>query len=314
MTDVIGTVESWVRGLFDEAEQRGRTTPAELAAVEVRGYFGLMERQLDDFEASHRSWIDKLQSANKYIPFSPYGAIDRAEMAINWVKGGEDIDLPNIYDLADAISAQIAVLRQRLSMVNDKLDSYLRQPGDPDRLRAVGKAWSERVQKPISDMSEWFTKDTLLVDDAWGGRSGTNYRNYIVPQHKANAAISERAIILLQALNALAAALTKFWEELPKIMLRATAQLSNLLAGLTTTDIWSIDNVVQDYISGEIERIERAYDTIQEAENVYRQTCADLTVTMNDHTAFPNGHWPISQGMGGITGDPEDWTIDTSSS
>lgn len=310
MTDVIGTVESWVRGLFDEAEQRGRTTPAELAAVEVRGYFGLMERQLDDFEASHRSWIDKLQSANKYIPFSPYGAIDRAEMAINWVKGGEDIDLPNIYDLADAISAQIAVLRQRLSMVNDKLDSYLRQPGDPDRLRAVGKAWSERVQKPISDMSEWFTKDTLLVDDAWGGRSGTNYRNYIVPQHKANAAISERAENLLQALNSLGRTLETFWVDLPNILMDANKALGTLLSSLTNMDPWGIDDAVNRFIEEQLGLIEKAYDSMKAADDAYYQANTDLTIMMNDHTAFPSGHWPVSQGLGGITGNPSDWLID----
>lgn len=268
-------------------------------ARNVQAGLKLIAQKLDDWDSAIDGWKEVWGYGN----VSPLGTIFRAKKAGELV--GINLPGPTIDDVVRLARGTLHPVRDNVRRASDMLKPYVENPGNPDHVIEVAKAWSDDVHGTISSLADWFSEKTLLVDDAWSGPAAKAYRDFLPGQHAAVSEVARRADVVKTTLTKLGVELEAFWMDLDTSISAAVVELASKSLGLFDVD--AVDKA-GELVERMNERIGVLIGKLGGAEATYIQAAAELTTMTNDNTLFPSGRWPRPGALGGISADRSDWT------
>jgi hypothetical protein len=144
------------------------------------------------------------------------------------------------HDIAAGVDAVLSLVPHAVAAIGHTIGAFVRQVeayiwalgellaagGSPSALRAAGAAWTTEVGAVTSALAGDTSIDVSLVDDRWTGVAADAYRNTLLPQQQALAAIKATTDEIDSGLQEFAGALRSFWVS----MLGAAVSLCAALA------------------------------------------------------------------------------------
>ncbi|XVV00335.1 hypothetical protein ACQPW3_23125 [Actinosynnema sp. CA-248983] len=103
------------------------------------------------------------------------------------------------------------VLGEKVREFWDRVNQLWDQPGDSDRLRAVGERWVTEVGNALGDIAGTIGPDKLRTTIEWEGRAARAYQATVPPQTAGLNSIKDIVGQLRTSLNALANSIDVFW-------------------------------------------------------------------------------------------------------
>lgn len=283
----------------DRDEERN---PARDRARNVQAGLAIMAQKLDDIDAQVNRWGNHVV---RMIPEPGPGFISLVRLQDIGNLIGVDVPGPTAQDLVNFLRGGIQAIRDSLRGASDKLKPYVDHPGNPDRIAEVADIWNGEIQRSVSGLIEWFSEETLIVDNAWDGPAANAYRDFFPGQQKAARTIAVRADDLGRALSRLASAIDEFWQELDNDVTGAVRKLTGMSISLLSPDFLSAGSDILGELN---DRIDDLVKSLADARETYQAAVDQLVSDMNDNEHFPGGRWPIPSAMGGISDRPTDWT------
>lgn len=99
--------------------------------------------------------------------------------------------LPGI--LARGANSLLNKVRDKWNQLMDKIRFYWNHRGDPGRLNAAAKRYSDDVQAKVSPEANVYRPSGLVADDKWKGDAADAYREILLPQGTALGAYADKA-------------------------------------------------------------------------------------------------------------------------
>src|SRR5688572_19499297 len=106
------------------------------------------------------------------------------------------------------------------------LEPLLISPGWPPTLFRTGDAWTERVGRPVSRLSDLASVEQTRVDELWQGPAATAYTQAVAGQAKAFKAVKAAVDEIDDALAKLGGALVVVWAAIVAALLLYVAELA----------------------------------------------------------------------------------------
>lgn len=196
---------------------------------------------------------------------------------------------------AAAVREQVARMRRLERQVARRIGEALEQAGDPDALRAAGRAWASDVGGAVARVSDVLGLDRQRAAEHWRGAAADAYRRTLPPQRDALAAIGAVAGEIDAVLVELADAILRFWVSVAAALawlvaagLAAAAEAASV-AGLPIATA-----AVLACLDAFVTFLDDAVDALTSATGTCRARAAALQQRLRDRLAFPGGAWPRS--------------------
>jgi hypothetical protein len=240
--------------------------------------------------------------------------LDEAARTVDTIVAGINSVLAQLPDVViggirDGVAALYALLQDQL----DRMSEILAYAGDSGALRLAGSAWANELGGTASRLAGFATLNSVQSDNHWSGRGADAYRDMLIPQKEALAAVKLTGDDIDDALGELAGGITAFWFSIGAATITLVVALAvatpmaatvvgapaaagfggaawNIFAAAVTAAITSLTII-----------------TVNAAAN-----SAALDQRLSNDTAFPGGRWPRTADLGeaSITDDDgTDWSL-----
>lgn len=116
--------------------------------------------------------------------------------------------------IAQKIVDLLKKLQEVVAKMWEEVKQFIEEPGNWGDLSDASKAWTEKVQSPVSAEAGRFTETYSKVDDYWQGRAAEAYKKVIKPEAPQSAATeqcADTAKEISSALNTCKLAIIGFW-------------------------------------------------------------------------------------------------------
>jgi hypothetical protein len=221
--------------------------------------------------------------------------------------------------LPDFLGADLRRTVQQLRQLSDDVTSgisdRLALAGDPAVLRDTGGRWVAEIGGGVADFGQLTRPDGTKAANLWTGVAADAYRDAVLPQHDALAAIVASSATLRATLNDLATAISAYWLAVSQAALSFAAAI--IAAAFSSAGgpvvVIGIGFAVAAGVTavGMINSANAAMTTISDTT---ASRTADIDTQVLDDFAFPAGAWPRSANPissdGSISdGDDTDWHL-----
>lgn len=254
-------------------------------------------------DAELRELISQIQSG-----------LDEAARIVDTIVAGINSVLAQLPDVViggirDTVTVLYTVLREQL----DQMSGILAYAGDPGALRLAGSAWANELGGAASRLAGFATLNSVQSDDHWSGRGADAYRDMLIPQKEALAAVKLTGDDIDDALNELAGGIEMFWVSIGTatitlvVGIAAAAPIAATVIGAPAAAAIGVSAwiIFAAAVTAAISSL--TIITVDAAAN-----SAALDQRLSNDTAFPGGRWPRSADLGeaSITdGDGTDWSL-----
>lgn len=216
--------------------------------------------------------------------------------------------------VASFLGDQLVRLRQTEQQLVTQVRSLLRHGGDPEALRAAGRAWADDIGASASRLAGQATLDRVRADDHWRGAAADAYRATLRPQQDALTALKAAADDIDSVLVELAEAILDFWVGIGAAV--ATLVATALAVAAEAAGVVTLPITVPTLIAGSgffVTFLNSALDALTVITSTGRVRAAELLRRVGDDVAFPGGAWPRTTsdlGDGSLRdGDDTDWHL-----
>jgi hypothetical protein len=186
----------------------------------------------------------------------------------------------------------------------DLLLGYLHDFGDPEVLNDVATAWSKNVAGPISGQGAYLTEASMEVIGPWTGDAADAYADLLPAQKAAIDHVSNLANALNPLLTECASAVSGYWADIGRVLLRVLGGIARVGSGVLTPDILGKPGELAEIFVNGITDAWEAYD--RAAEEFLRVLAQLETIIYSNHD-LPGDHWPRPKA---VISDTDGWEID----
>ncbi|MDV6011143.1 hypothetical protein [Haloechinothrix sp. LS1_15] len=150
---------------------------------------------------------------------------DKANDALSWVPGQFEHLIEPIRDGLDR-------LRQKIDELWSKVNEFLDNSGDPDKLNRFADEWSDAIGNPVGNVAANVKLDHMRTNIEWTGRAAEAYKANVPRQSELLEKIQSVAIEIRDSLRSLANGIETFWIAVAFAVASALVAITGAIAGL----------------------------------------------------------------------------------
>lgn len=202
---------------------------------------------------------------------------DAINTVLDWVPGFLD-------HLIEPIRAGIEKLNQKIREFWNKVQEFLDNTGDPDKLERYAEEWRNQVGNPIGSIAGRLSKENLETNTEWTGSGAEAYKAVLPAQEDGLNGMKEISIQFSKTFKDLANGIEDFWIAIGIAFGSAIigfgvaiVEAATVVAipGAIVTAIGAI-GVAFGFITKAIVELKGIYDTIDTSQIAIEQGLTDL--------------------------------------
>jgi hypothetical protein len=144
----------------------------------------------------------------------------------------------------------------------------------------------------------------MEVIGPWTGAAAKAYADLLPAQKAAIDHVSNLANELNPLLTECASAMSGYWADIGRVLLRVLAGVVRVGSGVLTPDIpGKPGELAEIFVNGIVD----AWEAYDRAAQEFLRTLAQLETIVHSNHEFPGGHWPRPTA---VVSDADEWEID----
>lgn len=186
--------------------------------------------------------------------------------------------------LIEPIKQGLEKLKKKIQGFWDKINEFLENTGDPEKLKQYATTWRDKIGNPIGHIAETISEEKLETNTEWTGSGAEAYKAVIPSQKDGLDSIKDASTDLSSTLKELADGIEDFWiamgiafGSLVVGMASAAVEAATVVAipGAIATAIGAL-GVAVGFIGDAIIQVKGIYDTIDNSQTDIGQDLKDM--------------------------------------